>query len=43
MFLPDSTQAQERRCLIVVDRTDKTSQCLVKIPWDDLKGSTWQL
>jgi hypothetical protein len=27
----------------VVNLSDTASQCLVKIPWDDLKGKTWQL
>ncbi len=36
-------QKGNSRCLIVVNLSDKASQCLVKIPWDDLKGRTWQL
>jgi len=34
---------ENSRCLIVVNLSDTTSQCLVKVPWDDLKGRTWQL
>jgi hypothetical protein len=31
------------RCLIVVNLSDTASQCLVRIPWDDLKGRIWRL
>jgi hypothetical protein len=31
------------RCLIVVNLSDAASQCLVKVPWDDLKGRSWRL
>jgi hypothetical protein len=31
------------RCLIVTNLSDTASQCLVKIPWDDLNGMTCRL
>lgn len=31
------------RCLIVVNLSETASQCLVRIPWDDLKSKTWRL
>jgi glycosidase len=31
------------RCLIVANLSDTRSQCLVKIPWDDLSGRTCRL
>lgn len=31
------------RCLVVVNLSDVSSQGLVKVPWDDLKGSLWRL
>ncbi|NTW38097.1 MAG: alpha-amylase, partial [Syntrophobacteraceae bacterium] len=36
-------QKEDSRCLIVVNLSDTASQCLVRIPWDDLRGRTWQL
>jgi len=27
----------------VVNLSGAASQCLVRVPWDDLKGRTWQL
>jgi hypothetical protein len=33
----------EARCLIAANLSDAASQCLVKIPWDDLKGRNWRL
>jgi hypothetical protein len=36
-------QKGESRCLIVVNLSDEASQCLVRIPWDDLKGRAWRL
>ena len=35
-------QTGTARCLIVVNLSDTASQCLVKIPWDDLNGKTCQ-
>jgi hypothetical protein len=33
----------EKRCLIVVNFSDGTSQALVHMPWDELRGRTWRL
>jgi hypothetical protein len=33
----------EERCLVVVNFSDGTSQALVRVPWDDLRGRTWRL
>ncbi|NLI80342.1 MAG: alpha-amylase [Deltaproteobacteria bacterium] len=36
-------RGENSRCLVVVNFSDTASQCLVRIPWDDLRGRTWQL
>lgn len=36
-------QKEGARCLIVVNLSDTASQCLVRIPLDDLKGRIWRL
>lgn len=36
-------QKADSRCLMVVNLSDTAAQCLVRIPWDDLKGRTWRL
>jgi len=33
----------EERCLVVVNFSDRTSQALVHVPWDELRGRTWRL
>ena len=33
----------EKRCLIVVNFSGGTSQALVHVPWDELRGRTWRL
>jgi hypothetical protein len=33
----------EERYLIVVNFSEGTSQALVRVPWDELKGKTWRL
>jgi hypothetical protein len=34
---------EEERYLIVVNFSDGTSQALVRVPWDELRGRTWRL
>jgi glycosidase len=36
-------QSGNSRCLIAVNLSDTASQCLVRIPWDDLSGRTCRL
>ncbi|HTR45580.1 MAG TPA: hypothetical protein VMH06_07705, partial [Thermodesulfovibrionales bacterium] len=33
----------EERYLIVVNFSGETSQALVRVPWDELRGKTWRL
>jgi hypothetical protein len=33
----------DERCLIVVNFSDETSQALLRVPWDELRGRTWRL
>jgi hypothetical protein len=33
----------EERCLVVVNFSGQTSQALVHVPWDELRGRTWRL
>jgi Alpha amylase, catalytic domain len=33
----------EERYLIVVNFSDRTSQTLIRVPWDELRGRTWRL
>ena len=36
-------QKGNSRCLVVVNLSNTASQCLVKIPWDDLNAGTCRL
>ncbi|MGE5173256.1 MAG: alpha-amylase, partial [Betaproteobacteria bacterium] len=33
----------EERVLIVVNFSDRTSQALIHVPWEELRGKTWRL
>jgi hypothetical protein len=34
---------ESERYLIVINLSDNSAQCMVKVPWDDLYDKTWQL
>jgi len=36
-------QKGDSRCLMVANLSATASQCLVRIPWEDLEGRIWQL
>ncbi len=38
-----SWSSDEERCLIVVNLSESAAQALIKVPWSDLAGKTWNL
>jgi len=35
--------AEDERCLIVVNLSERDAQAQVQVPWDELRGKTWRL